>query len=776
MKQGNTGALIGRKISHYRIQEQLGRGGMAVVYLAEDTWLRRQVAMKFLPLGMLDETTARRRFFQEAQSASALDHPNICTIYEIDETPEGQLFIVMAYYPGETLDRRIARGAMPVSEAVDVAIQAAHGLGAAHKHGIVHRDVKPANLMITPDRVVKILDFGVAKLGSTPDPGDRLTQEGTAVGTVTYMSPEQVRGLGVDHRSDLWSLGVVFYEMLTGKVPFRGDSHMAALHSILHEEIEPIDNLGDGDRGNLDLILDSALAKETSDRYQDATEMLNELHVLRQASTSVTLITPAYPPASLPPQQSDGESSVGVLPFADLSAEQDQEYFCCGMAEELINLLTRVPGLRVASRTSAFQFLGRSEDIRKIGRKLNVDWVLEGSVRKAGSRLRISAQLTKVADGYHLWSSRYDRELRDLFDIQDEIAAEIAEALETTLIKAPPRTTAGRDTASLEAYNLYLKGRFCWNKRTEDDLHKGIGYFQQALESNPDYSRAYAGLADSYAILGIYGAARPRDVMPRAKAYGEQALALNPNQAEVYTALGCVRANYDWDFAGARQDFRRGLELDPNYATTHQWYAMNCLLPLGYVAQAGEALKRAQQLDPLSPAIQISLGLLYFYSRRYREATEAYRTCIDMDGSFAMAHCFLAQAYEQVGMYDEAVKEHKQAARLSGGSLEITSALAHTYGRMGQTQRAEELLDALRTTATLRYVAPTLFACCYTGLGRIAEALDALDDAVEARAADLVWTHVRPYFDPLRGETRFQELLERIGLSGTLSGGEPPPV
>ena len=754
----------------YRIFDQLGKGGMAVVYRAEDTKLQREVALKFLPLGLLDESTARERFRREAQAASALDHHNICTIHEIDETPEGQLFIVMGYYPGETLDRHIARGPLPLSQAAEIAIQIASGLVKAHQKGIVHRDIKPANIMITADNTVKILDFGVAKLSGTDF---HITQPGTAVGTVTYMSPEQVRGAPVDHRCDIWALGVILYEMIAGRVPFRGDNQMAVLNSIVGDEPPPLTVQDSSELRTLESILSRALAKDPQGRYQDLAEMLTGLRTLKDECTSVTVVSPA------PWVPSPSEPSIAVLPFADLSLEQDQEYFCCGMAEELISLLARVEGLRVASRTSAFQFLGKSEDVRKIGSQLNVEWILEGSVRKAGQRLRITAQLVKVADGYQLWSGRYDREMKDLFAIQDEIAEMIVQALEVTLVREPQRTQIGQDTASLEAYNLYLHGRHSWNKRTEEELKKGIEYFQQAIERKPDYARAYAGLADSYVILGIYGALPPQEVMPRAKAAAERALTFNDRLAEVYASRGCVRASYDWDFAAATRDFQHALQLDPHYATTHQWYAMNCLIPLGRFAEARRELQKAQQLDPLSLAIGTSLGLQYFYARQYREAAEELRKALEIDRNFAMAHFFLGQTYEQVEMFEKALEELQEALRLAGGSLEMTAALGHTYGQLGDQQRARELLAKLRTAAADRYVSPALLAQVHVGLGETEQAVAALQDAYRVRAADLIWVNVRPAFDALRGDARFQDLIHRVGLVGHSegsAGGLPPTV
>ncbi|MFQ5641552.1 MAG: protein kinase, partial [bacterium] len=499
--------MIGQTISHYRILEKLGEGGMGVVYKAKDTKLKRTVALKFLPPDLTRDDEAKERFMLEAQAASALDHPNICTIHEIDETKDGQLFIAMACYQGETLKQRLesvganGRSPLPVAEAIEIVIQIAHGLAKAHEQGIVHRDIKPANIMVTTDGIVKILDFGLAKLtGAT-----QLTKTGTTLGTVAYMSPEQAQGVTVDHRTDIWSLGVVLYEMVSGELPFRGEYEAAVIYSILNEAPEQETAIP----ANLQQIVAKALAKEPEERYQQMDELLADLNSLKKELESEATKETAAEEKAAP--------SIAVLPFVDMSPEKDQEYFCDGMAEDLIDTFTKLEGLQVVSRTSAFQFKGKELSIQKIGAELKVNHVLEGSVRKAANRLRITAQLINVADGYHLWSEKYDRELEDVFAIQDDIASTIVNTLKVKLVGEPEVPLIKRYTENLEAYQLYLKGRYFWNKRHQGELQQAMAFFNQTIEKEPTHALAYTGLADSFFIIGHYCYLPPKEAFLKAK-------------------------------------------------------------------------------------------------------------------------------------------------------------------------------------------------------------------------------------------------------------------
>ena len=541
----------GATLGPYTILAELGHGGMGVVYTAQDPRLDRQVAIKVLPPDLTRDATAKRRFLQEAKAASALDHPNICTIYEINETDDGQLYFVMAYYEGETLKERIERGPLALDEAVDIATQVGQGLAEAHSAGIVHRDIKPANLLITKGGVVKILDFGLAKLAGA----EGITQTGTTVGTVAYMSPEQARGQEVDQRTDIWSLGVVLYEMLAGQQPFRGENLLAISNAILESQPVSLTRLRAGTSPALAQVVTRSLANSRDGRYQSVADLLGEL---RNATASATKA------ASQP-----DVPSIAVLPFANMSADPEQEYFCDGMAEEIIDALARLDGLRVVARTSAFQFRGKGHDLREVGEKLRVKTVLEGSVRKAGKRLRINAQLISASDGYHLWSERYDRDMDDVFAVQDEIARTVVEKLKVKLLGEPDAPLVKVSTTNLEAYNLLLEGRHHANRLSAAGFDRAIECFERALAIEPDYAPAYAGLAWVLGGGGFLGMAAPRDCRPKAREAAERALAVDPECAEAVSELAEVRAWYDWDFAGAEREYRRALDLGPGSAVVH---------------------------------------------------------------------------------------------------------------------------------------------------------------------------------------------------------------
>jgi serine/threonine protein kinase len=490
--------MIGKTVSHYKILEEIGRGGMGVVYKAKDTKLKRTVALKFLPPELIRDPEAKERFIHEAQAASALDHPNIGTIYEIDETADGQTFIVMAYYEGETLKEKLEKGAIDFEEAYDIVILIASGLAEAHEKGIVHRDIKPSNVLITERGRVEIIDFGLAKLAEQT----KITREGTTLGTVAYMSPEQTRGKEVDHRTDIWSLGVILYETVIGQKPFKGDYDQAVIYSILNEEPTDIRKLRSDAPAAIEKIIKKALAKSPEKRYQKIEEFVADLRLVREKHVKKASAEQPF----------SGKHSIAVLPFVDMSPKKDQEYFCDGLSEELINALTHIKKLRVAARTSAFSFKGEKYDVREIGDKLNVDTVLEGSIRKAGERLRITAQLVSATDGYHLWSEKYDRNMEDIFAIQDEISLAIVDKLKIELLGDEAALLVKRGTDDLEAYDLYIKGRFFWEQRGKG-IGKAVECFKRAVARDPNYAQAYAGLADSYNLLAFYGFMPSRDAL-----------------------------------------------------------------------------------------------------------------------------------------------------------------------------------------------------------------------------------------------------------------------
>jgi len=741
--------MIGRTISHYKILEKLGEGGMGVVYKAQDTKLDRIVALKFLPKQLLCDEEAKKRFVHEAKAASALDHPNISTIHEIDEA-EGECFICMAYIEGQSVKELIKEKEFSIEETLKIGIQIAEGLSRAHQKDIVHRDIKSDNIMLTQDGLVKIMDFGLAKLKGV----SRITKAGTTLGTVSYMSPEQTRGEDVDHRTDIWSLGVILYEMLTGQLPFRGDHEQAVVYSILNEEPKPITDLRTDLSRELEPIVSKPLSKSPDSRYQKAEDIVIDLRELRKKLESV----------KKEPSAKELSPSIAVLPFTNLSADPEQEYFCDGMAEEIINALTHIEGLRVVARTSAFAFKNKHEDIRDIGRKLNVKTLLEGSVRKAGSRLRITAQLVNVTDGYHLWSERYDREMEDVFAIQDEISLAIVDRLKVNLLGEEKAALVKRYTDNLEAYNLYLKGRYFWNRRSEGGLQRAIEFFQQAIEKDPSYALPYTGIADCYNILGWYGYISPKKAFPRAKTAAEKSLKMDDTLAEAHTSLAAVREFYDWDWLAAEREYKRAIDCNESYASVHHRYA-EYLSYMGRHEESIAEIKRAQELDPLSLPINTVVGEVYYYARQYDQAIEASQRTIEMDPSFVVAHFFLAFAYAQKAMYDEAIAEARKAMELSGEGIPIFVALLGTiYSYSGKRDEAEKVLDELYELSKQRYVSPFYIALIYVGLSQKDQAFEWLEKAYDEHDHALETLKVDPMLDSVRSDPRFKALLKKMGL------------
>ncbi len=739
----------------YRIIEELGRGGMGIVYRAEDTKLKRHVALKLLPSDLTRDPEAKERFVQEAQAASVLDHPNICTIHEIDENDDGQMFISMACYHGETLKKKIGRGPLDMGETVEIALQISTGLAKAHDRGIVHRDIKPANIMITDDGIVSIMDFGLAKLAGQT----RLTKAGAAVGTVAYMSPEQAQGKQVDQRTDIWSFGVVLYEMITAHLPFKGDHEQAMIYSILNDEPEPVVRIQPRVPKEMGDLISKALSKRIDLRYQKVAEMLVDLRKIHRCMELRTMTEEAFPNRL--------RSSIAVLPFATLSADPEQDYFCDGMAEEIINALTQVEGLRVVARTSSFAFKGKHEDIREIGRKLNVETVLEGSVRKAGNRLRITAQLVKVDDGYHLWSERYDRDMEDVFAIQDEISLAIVEKLKINLLGGEKTKLVKRQTEDIEAYNLYLKGRYFWNKRTEKGLMKGIEYFRKAIKLDPEYAVAHTGLADSYNLLSAYSIASPGECIPKAKAAAMKALEIHPDLAEGHECLGHVSMLYDWTWLDAEREFKRAIDLNPNYATAHQRHGI-LLTAMGRLDDALVEIKRAHELDPLSLIINTDVGLFFFFEHQYDQAAGHCKKTLEMDPNFAVARFALGLALEQIGRHDEAAGEFQEAISLSGGNPIYLSALGHASAVAGNRDGAQKILSELTALSEQRFVSPYSIAIVCAGLGENDQAFAWLQSACAERSVWLGHLHlgVDPRLDRLHSDPRFTTLLNQMHLEG----------
>jgi eukaryotic-like serine/threonine-protein kinase len=776
---------IGEVIGRYRILERLGRGGMGDVFKAEDMKLQRFAALKFLPPHRIEEARARERFLLEARSASLLDHPNICTIFEIDEAAakDGSklLYMAMAYYEGETLAARLDRGPLPVPEALGITAQILRGLQRAHEHEILHRDIKPANLMLTPRGEVKILDFGLARLADR----ERITRDGQVVGTPAYMAPEQVLDRQLDARTDLWGVGVVLYEMVSGMLPFDTPDEAVLLLTIAGGSPEPLVSLATRELMVVGPVVNKALARLPADRYSSAQEMLVDVERLLghiQGEIPAPPVAPAAPPrASRVARRATGPASfnraasasrpraqapsVAVLPFADLSADRDQEYFCAGIAEELIDALARIRGLRVASRSSAAYFKGQGADVRTIADHLEVATVLEGSVRRHGERVRVNVQLTSAEDGHLLWSGRFDRELGDIFSIQEQIALAIVEKLEVALDPAEQEALEQRPTESPEAYQKYLEGRHYWNRRTREGLEKGIRCFETALESDQSFARAWAGLADSHLVLAIYGGAPPREVMPKARQAALRAIELDGTLAEAHTSLACIQAVFDWDWPRAEKTFRQAIRLDPGYATARQWLAMNLLTPMRRFAEAEEQLRRALESEPLSPVLRTSLGLLELYRRDFRQAVEHSQATLELDPGFAMSYYCLGLAQAAQEEHVAAVASLVRARELAPESAEIFSALASSRALAGERAVAQRKLQALLARRLEGYVPATLVAQLQVALGEREAAFEWLHRAVEERCIDLLWLGVKPLFDSLQDDPRFPGLMKTLGLA-----------
>lgn len=702
-----------RRVSHYLVREKLGAGGMGTVYRAVDDALGRPVALKFLHPSLAANKEACQRFMREARAASSLDHPNICTIFEAGTTDTGEFFLVMPCYEGETLDRIIERGPLPCDRAVALALQIGRGLAAAHDELIVHRDLKPQNIIVTRGETVKILDFGLAKLGSAP-----ASAPGLVIGTPEYMAPEQIRGDAVDHRADIWALGVVLYEMLAGRSPFRTDRIEATSRAILELEPTPLRELRDDIPTSLDTIVRTALAKDRSARYSRVEQMLVDLGRLTNGSDPGS-ITAARTPA-------ERVMSIAVLPFADMSPAKDQEHLCDGITEEILSALGRVDGLHVVSRTSAFQYKGRAADIHEIGARLHVGYVLEGSVRRAGDRVRISVQLIDVADGYRLWYDRFDGELTDIFAVEDEIAEKIATALRLELNTGPQRTMS---PAQLESYEIYLQGRQFFHHHRRKSLEIAMQSFARAIAVDPANARAYAGIADCNAFLRLYFGAG-MEMVSAAEAASRRALELEPDLAEAHVSRG-LALYLGSDVAAAERELARAIELDPRLYEAH-YMAGRVAFSRGEIGPAARHFRDACVLVPESYDSYYLLDMCY---RRL--------------GDEARAHAARLSCAEAV---QKRLRQHPDDTRAWTMGAAVSAEL-------GEPQRAahwiEQALAIDRDEPIIAYNA----ACVFVTLGRFDEAIACLQESVGRAALSREWVANDPDLDPLRQDPRFVALL-----------------
>ncbi|MGA9772497.1 MAG: protein kinase [Blastocatellia bacterium] len=807
---------VGRQLGQYRILKMIGRGGMGEVYLAQDNKLRRRVALKLLPAHVTRNEQSLKRFQQEAYAASALSHPNILTVYDICEQ-EGLRFIATEYIEGETLRQMmIDSGRMATIQALEIVIQAAAALSAAHATGIIHRDIKPENIMVRDDGYVKVLDFGLAKLagplGPTPDASVLQvieTEPGMVMGTLSYMSPEQARGRSVDSRTDIFSLGIVLYELVAGCVPFAGESGADVLVAILEKEPPPLADVPP----ELQRIISKTLQRDRAERYQSMQDLLADLKNLKeelqvQAKLERSGSLEAKPEsrsqmivqarASSSAEYLIGEikqhkkiallsvlviiiaalsigyylfakgsesalDSIAVLPFVNQDHDPETEYRSDGLTESIINDLTQLPALRVIARSSAFRYKGKEIDPIVAGKELGVSAVLTGRLLQRGDNLIISVELTDVRENKQLWGQQYEQKVTDLLAMERNIAKAISTNLRLKLSGADRSRMTKHYTENPAAYQLYLKGRFYWNERTGEALKKSIEYFNQAIEIDPRDALSYAGLADAFVLIPNYSAGSPQEFYPKAKAAARKALELDETLAEAHTSLAQALFAYDWNFEESSREFRRAIELNPNYATARHWYANSALLAMGKFDEAVREGRQAQELDPLSLIINADLGADYFYARQYDNAIEQLRKTIERDQGFYTAHYFLGMAYAMKGAFPEAIAEYRRAQQLSDDPF-VLAYLGHAFAASGKRGEALKTLSQLKAISRQRYVPAYSFAIVYAAIGEHDQAFVWLEKLYQDRAFDIAYINVDPFFDTLRTDARFADLVRRVGL------------
>jgi serine/threonine-protein kinase len=795
--------MVGETVSHYRVLQKLGSGGMGEVYLCEDLTLGRRVALKFLAGADPNDRQSIDRFLREARTASALNHPNICTIHEIGNH-EGRPFLVLELLEGHTLTEEIGGKPLPVDRVIDLAIQIADALDAAHASGIIHRDIKPANIVVTKRGEAKVLDFGLAKLGpQRQDPTsqsnaatalrhEHVTSPGTSLGTVAYMSPEQARGEELDARTDLFSFGIVLYQMVTGRPAFGGQTTAVIFDEILNRLPPPPMKFNAAVPPELERIINKALEKDKDLRYSSAHEMRADLKRLKREADSARVVATSQPPsgssreAVVPAARrlprpivwgaavlavaliaagsfiylsggSQQINSMAVLPFVNGSGNPDTEYLTDGITETLINSLAQLPGVRVSARSLAFRYKGRDVDPLKAGQDLNVRAVITGRVTTRGNMLVIQSDLVDVRTGAQLWGGQYNRPLADILAVQDEIASEIFEKLRLRLTGEEKKRATKRYTDNAEAYQLYLRGRYYWNQGTIAGFKKAIEYFQQAIGKDPKYALAQAGLADSYLFLGSYWV----EAIPEAKVAALKALELDRTLAEAHVSLGHIKLWLDWDWPAAELEFKQGISLNPNSALAHNQYAMY-LAAMGRLSDAIVEVRRAQELDALSPIVNTDLGWYLLYSGRGSEAVDQFRKTLELDPNYLAARWGLGASYAQQQLFAESIDELKKAVSLSEGSPVPMGHLGYAYGLKGAKAEADTTLAELRTLADRQYVPSSTVALVYAGLGNKAQALDWLEQAYQEHDFSIVFLDVVPWFKSLRSEPRFQQLVRRM--------------
>ena len=747
----------GEHISHYRIIEKIGEGGMGQVYRAWDERLERTVAIKLIGRGA-DDAGAKERLLREARLASSLNHPGICVIHEVNEEGD-RPYIVMEFIEGKPLSAVIGEEGLPLPTLVRYAAQIAGALAHAHERGVVHRDLKSGNVVVTPEGRAKVLDFGLAKRtvetsaeSAITHAKGPLTGPGVAVGTLEYMPPEVLRGEPADARGDLWALGVVMYEMCSARHPFRGKTGFEASAAILREDPEALSS-----RVNpgLRAVIERCLVKEPARRYQSAGEVKAALEALQSSASAA--------PARRRAKSARSIKSLAVLPLENLSGDASQDFFADGMTEALITGLARIGTLRVISRTSAMAYKGVHKPVPEIARELNVDAVVEGAILRSGDQVRITAQLVLAATDEHLWVETYDRPLANVLDLQSEVACAIAQEIKVKLTPREKATLTKARRVDPAAYEAYLRGRFAWNKRNEQGMRQGIEFFQKAIEADPTYALAHSGLADCYSVLGFYGALPPVESLGRAKAAAARALEFEKDLGEAHCSMAYVLQHYDRDFAGAERSYRTALELNPGYATSHHFSAI-LHLALGRTREAVSEMEKAEALDPLSRIIAAARGWVLLYCREYESAIPHYLKALDLAPDFWIARLWLGRAYAGLGRFAEGIATIRTAVTAEPSTFMPEALLAYVLALAGEREEATSIVERMETGTQQRYVMPYAVAIAHTGLGNVEAALDWLDRSLAERGSQLCYLGVDPAFDPLRAHPRFKELLSQVGL------------
>ncbi len=816
----------GQVFSHYKIVRQIGVGGMGEVYLAQDQKLDRKVAIKILNEKFSRHESNLERFIREAKAASALNHPNILVIHEIGEN-EAANYIVSEFIEGVTLREIVRESPMKSSEVLDIAIQIANALTAAHTAHIIHRDIKPENIMIRPDGFVKILDFGLAKLVEQKPIGfeastvkQNQTAKGVILGTVNYMSPEQAKGERVDERTDIFSFGAVIYEMITGRTPFAGDSMSETFANLINAEPQPLSRYTANVPDELTRIVAKMLRKNKDERYQTMKGLLADLKDLRenlafdqrlekshssdtenatkilQATTGGTNLQTAETNSSFAGQikrhkpfvaftalivllaaigfgvwyftnfsaNTTQIKSIAVMPLQNLSENENEKTLSLGLTDALISKLGGLNRFAVRPLSATQKYKAGETDTLSFGEALKVDAILEGSLQTANNRLRVNVRLLRVADGSQIWAGSFDENELDVFKLQDSLSAQVAKSLTDRLTPQQQQQLASRPTEDFEAYQLYLRGRYAWNKRTPEDLRQSIKFYQAAIDRDPTFAHAYAGLADSYSLLGDTVALSAHDAYPKAKASAVRALEINENLAETHTSLAWVLQTYEWNWAGAEREYRRAIELNPNYATAHQWYA-EFLMAMGRHEEALAEIRRAKEIDPLSLIISAVEGWVLFHARDYDRSIEQYRKTIELDPKFNRLWDFLAKIYEQKEDYENAIAAHEQAIALTGGSgAAEQTALREAYTNAGTKGYWRKRLELLQTQARIKPVRFYEMAEIYARLGDKEKAFALLEKSLQDREYPIINLKVSPSLENLRNEPRYQEILRKMNL------------